>query len=126
MARTSIPVVTPIGPYPTLPVTALAADVAQNALTGSSGASGNQAAFGNFNRLLLVFQNTDATSKTVTITSLASGNVFNRTGDISAYAIAAGLMSAFFIERNGWIQSDGNLYFEATSALMKVTIFGIS
>lgn len=125
MARTSVPLSTPVGPYPALPVTALSADATMQALTGSSGSNGNQAAFGNFNRIMAVVWNSDVSGHTFTATSVASANIFNRTGDISAYAIAAGVFSVFFFERNGWAQSDGNLYFEANSNTVKAALFGI-
>lgn len=126
MARSPVTVQTPLGPYPALPLVADSADLAMTALTGSSGSNGNQAAFGNYNRLLCIFQNTDATAKTFTISSLAGSNTFNRSGDITGYSLAAGELAHIFVERNGWIQSDGNLYFEANSALMKAAIIGIN
>lgn len=126
MARTPITLTVSIGPYPVLPVTADSADVVMAALTGSSGSNGNQCAFGNFNRLLLVFQNTDgASARTVTLTSIAGANIFNRSGDVSAYSMGIGEFASFLVERNGWVQSDGNLYFEASSANVKVAIFGV-
>lgn len=126
MARTPLTVIAPLGPYPTLPPTALSLDFVLTALTGSSGSNGNQVAFGNYNRLMLVFQNSGVAGRTFTITSVANSNVLNRSGDISAYAIGAGLFSVIFIERNGFIQTDGNLYFEANHAEVKCAVFGIS
>jgi len=126
MARTPITLVTPIGPYPVLPIAANSADYAMAACTGSSGASGNQAAFGNFNRLLFLAQNTDgANPYTILISSLANSNTLNRTGDYGAYTMQAGEFAAFFIERNGFYQSDGNLYFESNNAAIKVAIIGV-
>lgn len=126
MPRSSIPVITALGPYPALPLTADSADVVLTALTGTAGANGNQAAFGNFNRLLLLLQNSGAAPYTVTINSLASANVFNRTGDVTTYSLGVGEFMALFIERNGWVQADGMLYFEATNVAVKAGIFGIS
>ena len=123
MARTPITLNTGSGPYPVLPVVALSADLTMQVLSGAAGANGNQAAFGNFNRLLMIFQNTDATAKTVLISSVAS--LLNRTGDLGAYTLAAGFVSAFLIERAGFIQADGNVYFESNSALMKCAIIGV-
>lgn len=126
MARGVVPVLAPLGPYPTLQPTALSLDFVFTALSGSSGSNGNQAAFGNYNRLMCVLFNSGGSGYTFTISSLASSNVFNRTGDITTYAIGIGLYSVVFVERNGWVQADGNLYFEATNAAVKAAIFGIS
>lgn len=126
MARTAIALVTPIGPYPTLPVAANSADFVFTALTGSSGSNGNQIAFGNFNRLLVLVQNTDgANPYTVTLSSLASSNTFNRTGDIGAYTLQAAEFAGFFVERQGFYQSDGNLYLEGNNAAIKVAAIGV-
>ena len=125
MARTTIALSTPVGPYPALPITADSADFLLTALTGSSGSNGNQAAFGNFNRLLFVVQNSGASPYTILISSVANSNTLNRTGDYGAYTMAAGDFSAFFVERNGFYQSDGNVYFEGNNVAVKVAIFGV-
>lgn len=126
MARTTVNLVTPIGPYPALPVTANSADFTFTALTGSAGSSGNQAAFGNFNRLLVLAQNSDvANPYTLLVSSVASSNTYNRTGDIGAYTFQANEFGAFFIERQGFMQADGNLYFESNNAAIKVAIIGV-
>lgn len=125
MARTPITLEAAVGPYPSLPVTADSADIAMTATSGSSGANGNQAAFGNFNRLLCLFRNSGAGAHSVTLSSVASANTLNRTGDISAYSIGAGETAAFLVERNGFVQSDGNLYFESDHAEVLAAIIGI-
>lgn len=126
MPRTTIPVVAPLGPYPALPLVANSIDVVPAAMSGSSGSNGNQVAFGNYNRLLLVFQNTGAAPYTITITSVAASNTFNRSGDIATYSLEAGDIAAIFVERNGFIQTDGNLYLEATNAAVKLAPIGIN
>lgn len=126
MARGVVNVIAPLGPYPSLQPVALSLDFAFTALSGSSGSNGNQAAFGNYNRLMCAFFNSGGSGYTFTISSIAGANIFNRTGDITTYAIGIGLYSVIYVERNGWVQSDGNLYFEATNAAVKAAIFGIA
>lgn len=126
MARTTITFTTPNIPYPVLPVTALSADVALQAMSGSSGANGNQIAFGNFNTLLVIFQNTAVGAQTVTISSIATSQINNRTGDITAYSLAATFVSAFMVPANGFKQADGMLYLESNSASMKCAVIGIN
>lgn len=122
MARTTITPFVPNIPYPVLPVVALSADLSMQALSGSSGANGNQAAFNGASLMLITFQNTAVGSQTVTITSLASSTVYNRTGDITAYAMAAGAISQFLIPANGYKQVDGFVYFEGNSASIKCSV----
>lgn len=126
MARTAITLFTPNIPYPVLPVTALSADLSMQALSGSAGANGNQAAFGNFSSLMLIFQNTSGGALTVTITSFVTPNAYNRSGDVTAYAMAAAAISVFVIPRNGFVQADGNVYFEASGAAVKCCVIGIN
>lgn len=122
MARTTLLKTTLNLAYPALPITALSADLNFQACTGSSGSSGNQFAWGDAGRLLLVAINTGTTARTVTITSKV--DPFNRTGDITAYAVALGALaspiaSAWILERQGFYQSDGMLYVEANHAEIK-------
>lgn len=117
MARTTLLKTTLNGAYPVLPITALSADVNLQASTGSSGSNGNQFAWGDAARLLVIAHNSGASGRTVTITSKV--DPFNRTGDISAYAIAAGVVSAWIVERTGFYQADAMLYLEANHAEVK-------
>src|SRR5215216_7106758 len=115
MPRTSITPVNPTGPYPTLPLGAGAADLV---LAVADTVNLNQAAFGSNARLLLLVWNSHATTAyTVTVTS--APDALNRSGDITGYSLDAGDMVAFVFERNGWKQSDGNLYFQANNAAIK-------
>lgn len=124
MARTNIAKITLLGAYPTLPVGANAADVAFAATTGGSGASGNQTPFSNAETLLVLAQNSDGVNPyTILITSAADR--FNRTGDLGPYTMQAGEFAAFLIKRDGFRQSDGNLYFESNNAAIKVAIFDV-
>lgn len=114
MARTTITRTTPLGPYPSLPVAALALDVTMTAADTS-----------NLNQILLdgpmivLVQNTAGVSGTVTLTSSADPQ--NRTGDIPTYTVAAGGIAAFKIDQvAGWKQSDGFLYLQASATTMKL------
>jgi hypothetical protein len=74
-----------------------------------------QVAFGTSTQLAIIAHNTGVGARTVTVTSVADG--LNRTGDITTYSIAAGGI-AFLgpFQRNGWMQSDFNLYFAGSHA----------
>jgi len=123
MARSTLPKTTVLSSYPTLPLTATSADLVLTATTGSSGSSGNQIAFG-AGDLIVIVQNTHATNAyTVTFTSKA--DKFNRTGDITTYSLAAGVVSVFHFKADGWRQADGYLYCEATNAAMKIAAFDV-
>lgn len=118
MPRTTVNASTPAGPYPVLPLTANVADLT---MTAADVANLNQAAFGNANAILLIAQNSHATTPyDVTIESAPDG--LNREGDITDYVLQAGDIAAFKLARNGWRQSDGNLYFDGSNAAIK---FGI-
>lgn len=119
MPRTSINPITPMGSRPTLPLSAGSATFAP---TAADVANQNAAAFsGTTARLLVIAQNTDATPRNVTITSAPDG--LNRTGDITTYSLAAAGIAVFGpFERNGWQQSDLNLYFSADNALVKFIV----
>lgn len=121
MARTTINKSTRLGSYPALPLAGGSADVSMQAASGSSGSNGNQIPFGAASKLIVIVQNTAGVSGTVTFTSLA--DPFNRTGDISAYSLAAGAIAEFEFQRAGWCQSDGNLYCEASAATVKFGAF---
>lgn len=119
MPRSTIAKTTLVGSYPaTLPLVADSADLNLQASTGSAGSNGNQIAF-SAAKLLVLIQNSHATNAgTVTITS--NKDQYNRSGDISAYSLAAGDIAPFYLERAGWIQSDGYLYLECSAATMKI------
>ena len=71
---------------------------------------------------LIIIQNTGATAHTFTITSTADPKN-NRTGDITAYSLDAGEIAHFGpAYRDGWVQSDGNIYLEANHIEIK---FGV-
>jgi hypothetical protein len=130
MARTTLNKTTLNSAYPALPITALSADLNFQAATGSAGSNGNQFAWGDAARLLLIAINTGITGRTVTISSIANSNTHNRSGDITAYAVAIGALaspiaSAWIIERTGFYQADGMLYLEANHAEIKFACVAI-
>ncbi len=107
---------TALGSYPTLPITANAADLVETAADTASqnmfAASGND---------LIIAHNSGLSAHTVTITSVA--NQKNRTGNITAYSIGAGEIAIFGPLKNmGWTAADGNIYLEANHAEV---LFGI-
>ena len=121
MARTTIPtasITSPVGPYPTLPVTALALDdVWQAADVGN----GNQFALGQ-GKYQIRFRNVHATTPyTVTFTSAADAH--RRTGDITTYALAAGKSGRFLVDQQeGWKQTDGMFYLAGSNASVEFCI----
>lgn len=121
MARTAITKIDVVGPYPTLPIAANALDFA---LTAADVANGNAIAFGNFSRLLLVMQNTNAGAQTVTITTAPDD--LNRTGDITDYSIGASEFAAIVVAKRGYRQDSGDLYIDASDAGILFAAFGIA
>jgi hypothetical protein len=116
MPRTALPIVTPLGSAPALPLTAGSAAFVFTAADVSS-----KNAFPCTGRELVLVQNTDSGAHTVTISSVADPQ--NRTGDITSYSIAAGAYVVLGPFRNlGWQQSDGNVYLEANDATVKFAI----
>lgn len=114
MARATLTRTTPLGPYPTLPVSANALDLTMTAADTS-----------NLNQILLdgpmiiVAQNTGATDYTVTLTSAADPQ--KRTGDIATYTVSADDILVFKIDQvAGWVQSDGYLYLQASNVAVKL------
>lgn len=112
MARLAITPKDAPGPYPALPISANARDVAFTA-AGADFADG--ASFPITGRELLLVHNGNAGAQTVTITSVADDK--NRTGDITTYSIGIGEYALFGpFKKAGWAQSTGLLHFAATAA----------
>lgn len=120
MPRTALTVQTPIGPYPTLPLTADSADIT---FTAGDVSNMNSAPFGNKSKILCIFRNTGASPYTVTITSAV--DTFNRTGDITTYSLGAGETMAVLIDRTGWIQSDSSVYMAVSNASVTIALIGL-
>lgn len=114
MPRTNIAGQAPVGPFPAGgTVSALALD-----LTMSAADVGNMNKSPFTGRDILLVNNTDTASHTITITSAPDEH--GRSSDIATYAVAAGKISAFSFRGGaaGWLQSDGNIYYQANSALV--------
>jgi len=110
MARTGITPQKPKGPYPA----SVAANDLDLAFTAADASNLNEAEFKG-NRMLLLWRNTGAGARTVTITS-AAHSTSRRSADVSAFSQGAGESGSFLVERDGWQQSDGKLYFQAEHA----------
>lgn len=120
MPRTTIAPQTPLGPYPSLPVAANGLDIAYVA---ADVANKNQALF-NGPKLLLARNSHATTAYTVTLTSKVDAK--NRTGDITTYSVDAGDVMAFRIDNaEGWMQSDGYLYFEGSNASILFAVLNL-
>lgn len=123
MARTaltaaSLPLSTGAQYFPTLPLSANSANLVTAALDVSNG---NYVAIVNGKTLLLAF-NSDTSAHTVTLTSVADGQ--NRTGDITAYSIAAAKIATFGpFTSLGWNQtSPAGLWIDGNSALILLAV----
>lgn len=120
MARTTLTPITPLGPYPSLPVSANALDLTWTAADVSNK---NQINF-NGPKLILARNSHATTAYTVTLTSKADNR--NRTGDVTTYSLEAGDVMAFKIDSaEGWQQSDGYLYLEASNASVLFAIINL-
>jgi hypothetical protein len=118
MSRTNIATQTPVGPYPAGGVvSALALDLAWAAADVS-----NHNEFLFSGKEVLLVQNTDTVSHNLTLTSAPDEH--GRSADVSSYAVAAGVISAFSFRAGsaGWLESDGHVYIQADNALMKFAI----
>jgi hypothetical protein len=106
MPRAVIAAQTPKGPYPGT-VGANALDIAYTAATA---ADGQTTTWIGGNRMALLWRNSGVGARTVTITSAPSA-LHARSGDITAFSSGAGEYGMFIVERDGWQQSDGCLYY---------------
>lgn len=111
MPRLALTPQTPVGPYPQLPLGALALTLAWTA-AGAAFADG--VGFPVTGRELLLVRNRNVAAQTVTISSVR--DALNRTGDIAAYSIPAGGYAMFLPGLAGWQQADGQLYAAASAA----------
>lgn len=125
MPRTTIPaasIITPVGPYPTLPPAALSLDLAWQAADPTNF---NQFAMGT-GKYLILARNVHATiGYTVTLTSIADER--RRTGDITTYALAALKQLAFLVDQQaGWLQTDGMFYLTGSNASVEFCIIRLT
>lgn len=116
MARTVITPQLPIGAYPTLPYSASAADVL---FTPDDDPTDRYALIVEGKTFVLA-HNTDSGAHTVTFTSVADS--FNRTGDITAYSIAADKVAMFGpFKTAGWSHS-GQLYIDVSDPKIRLAV----
>jgi hypothetical protein len=116
MPATPITVQQVVGPYPVLPLTALAL-----AVTFVAADIANTNSFPVTGKEVILVQNTDAGAQTITISSVADG--LNRKGDITTYSIPASGFAAFAPSQiTGWKQSDGTMVITASNVNVKFAI----
>lgn len=116
MGRTTLTRTTPLGPYPSLPVSA---DGLDGVWTAADVSNKNQFVLDGPH--LVQFWNSGASPYTVTLTSTVDPQ--NRTGDVTAYSLAAGDIGEFKVDQySGWRQTDGYMYLEANNAAVKFNI----
>jgi hypothetical protein len=116
LTATALPIVSPPGPYPALPIAPTGADFV---FTAADSVNGNS--FTSTGRELVLVQNSGGSAYTVTFASVADG--INRTGDIASYSVGAGLYSMFGpFAQNGWKQSDGTVHVTASNAALKLAV----
>lgn len=119
MARLALTPITTLGSYPTLPVTANAADFAFTA-AGASFADGFS--FPQTGRELLLIRNPTGGALTVTLSSVAAKRT-KRTGDVTAYSVGASEFAVFGpFSADGWKQTDGNVYGAASAATLELAV----
>ena len=114
MARTALTKTTALGAYGTY--SAGAAD-----MTMAAADTVDQNSFVFAGKDLVIAHNTGGSPATITINSVS--DPYGRDGDISAYSLGAGEYAVFGpFDAAGWLQSDGSMYLEASSADVK---FGV-
>ena len=129
MARTVIPLITPVGPYSGIqagwPIgaqpTALALDFVFTASGGAASPNNDQVSLPG--KCLVIVNNTSGGALPVTFLSYPQDNPQGRTGDITTYSVGAGLFSAFLVQPSGWQRSDGNMYMTCNAATMMYAVF---
>ena len=101
-----------ISSYPITPLTANSADFTWTA-SGVDFADG--AGFPMTGQEILLVRNDNIGAQTITIEGPV--DKYNREGDITTYSIGAGEFAVFpSFPKEGWVQADGQLYFEVTAA----------
>lgn len=118
MARKQIPVITPLGPYPTLPVPALALN-----FVFTTADSVNFDQFNFTGRELIIIRNSTGGALTVTLESAV--DPLNRTGDVTTYSIGAGLFSMFWVGAvPGW-NNAGQFFLRSSASTMDYAVVKI-
>ena len=116
MPRTAIAPVSPQKGAQLGVVSAGDLDVTMNATDVANGNSVSWAS----DRLLVIAWNSTAGATTITFTSLADTN--GRVGTITSYSLAADDHIVAIFARDGWQQTDAQLYIDASDAGIKVAI----
>lgn len=80
----------------------------------------NENAFQLSGREILLIKSTDAGSQDVVITSVADS--YGRTQDLTVTVGAAETVALAFLDRSGWMQSDGMLYLDCTVATIAYAV----
>jgi hypothetical protein len=115
MARTTLATLNAVGPYGSYATS----NIAELVMTAADAVNYNDVVARDGQ--MVVAHNTGASAYTITITS--SANAYGRLGNITTYSLGAGEYAIFGPFRmDGWVQSDGRLYFEASNAAVK---FGV-
>lgn len=113
MARQQLTKTAFTGPYPT----------AASVLTETAEDVTNHTAVAITDKTVILIHNTDVSSHTYTVTSIAD-SIHGRTGDITAATIAAGVIRVIGpLGLDGWRQTDGNLYLTANDATVKFAAY---
>ena len=109
MARTRITATGLPEKYPSLPITADAADI-----TWTAADTTNQNDFVSSGDDLIIVDNQNAGAQTVTINSTADPRN-KRTGDITTYSIGIGEFAVFRVGGDGWDQPGNIIHLEAAA-----------
>lgn len=92
-----------------------------NAVTLTAADTTNKNMFTMTGKDLLIIQNTGGSAATWTATSVA--DPYGRVGNIAAESIAAGAIRVFGpIPLEGWAQTDGKFYLEASANTVKFAV----
>lgn len=122
MTRLALTPTQMVAKYPSLQPAANALDFAWTA-AGADYADG--ASFTLTGKEILLVYNPDSSTHTVTISSVA--DPMQRTGNITSYVVGIGEYAVFpQFQREGWVQSDGKLYFAADNALVKFAVLRLA
>jgi len=121
MARTILPITIVVGAYPTLQPAVNTLDVTETAAD-----TGNLNMFKCTGKEILLVHNSDAVNPyTFTVTSVV--DKWNRTGDITAYSLAATEIASWGpVELAGWRQADGYIYLQGSNAAILFSVLRIA
>ena len=123
MPRLDLSAQTTPGSYPTLPLSANAADFTWTAAVASFA---DGFSFPWTGKEVLLVRNDDAAAQTVTINSVADDR-HKRTGDIAAYSVGAAEYAALGpFGSDGWKQSTGLVHGAASDADVKLAVIRLN